>query len=106
MPNELNIRATTPAPGASGAAPVETQTLAAPAAATPAARSAPYTNPALRLDPALGLVVIEFHDDSGRLSSSIPSQRQLQAYHMHTQSPPGQTSHAPLPAAVPPVEKT
>jgi hypothetical protein len=42
---------------------------------------APLTNPTLRLDPALGLVVIEFHNDTtGSVTASIPSQRQLEAY--------------------------
>jgi hypothetical protein len=37
-------------------------------------------NPSLQLDPALGLVVIEFRNDAGAVTSSIPSERQLQAY--------------------------
>src|SRR5258707_215724 len=40
----------------------------------------PITNPSFRLDPALGLVVIEFRNDAGAVTSSIPSERQLQAY--------------------------
>jgi len=44
-----------------------------------AARS-PIPNPTLRLDPALGLVVIEFRNHTGAITTSIPSQRQLQAY--------------------------
>jgi len=40
----------------------------------------PVINPTLRLDAALGLVVIEFRNDSGAITTSIPSQRQLQAY--------------------------
>jgi hypothetical protein len=48
------------------------------------AQSAPVApaiiNPTLRLDAALGLVVIEFRNLSGVVSSSIPSQRQLQEY--------------------------
>ena len=60
----------------------------------------PFTNPDLRLDPALGLVVIEFHDDSGKLTNSIPSQRQIDAYRQHGQTrstPPasGQALAAP-----------
>jgi hypothetical protein len=46
-----------------------------------AGRALPVANPTLRLDPALGLVVIEFHNDSsGAVTTSIPSQRQLEAY--------------------------
>ncbi len=37
-------------------------------------------NPSLRLDSQLGLVVIEFRNDSGMVTESIPTQRQLQAY--------------------------
>ena len=37
-------------------------------------------NPSLQLDPALGLVVIQFRNDSGAVTNSIPSERQLQAY--------------------------
>jgi hypothetical protein len=32
------------------------------------------------LDPALGLVVIEFRNDAGAVTDSIPSERQLEAY--------------------------
>ena len=56
----------------------------------------PYTNPDLRLDPALGLVVIEFHDESGKLINSIPNQRQIDAYRLHDVTLPGQ-----IPAAWP-----
>lgn len=60
---------------------------------TPAPKPAqPYTNPALRLDPALGLVVIEFHDGAGKLTSSIPNQHQIDAYRRHDKIPPSQTS--------------
>jgi hypothetical protein len=37
-------------------------------------------NPSLELDPALGLVVIQFRNDSGAVTDSIPSERQLAAY--------------------------
>jgi len=37
-------------------------------------------NPSLQLDPALGLVVIEFRNDAGAVTTSIPSERQIQAY--------------------------
>jgi hypothetical protein len=40
----------------------------------------PILNPTLRLDAVLGLVVIEFRNQSGAVTTSIPSQRQLQAY--------------------------
>lgn len=46
----------------------------------PTPAPSPITNPSFRLDPALGLVVIEFRNDAGAVTSSIPSERQLQAY--------------------------
>ncbi len=51
-----------------------------PPRAEPAPAASPITNPTLRLDAALGIVVIEFRNDSGAITSSVPSQRQLQAY--------------------------
>jgi hypothetical protein len=36
-------------------------------------------NPSLRLDPALGLVVMEFRDQAGR-TATLPTERQLEAY--------------------------
>ena len=60
----------------------------APEARPEHAPAQPFINPDLRLDPALGLVVIEFHDQAGKLTSSIPSQRQMDAYRMHEEKPP------------------
>jgi hypothetical protein len=37
-------------------------------------------NPSLRIDPALGIVIIEFHDQPGKVSSTIPTARQIDAY--------------------------
>lgn len=87
MPNELTIPAVKPiaTPGeipGSGKADVPHPPTAPPA--PPLA----HTNPSLRLDPALGLVVIEFRDDAGLVTHSIPSQRQIDAYRMHEQTPP------------------
>lgn len=89
MPNELSIQGLTPlsAPGDPTAEP-KAEPFVQPAVAAPAVTPQPYVNPSLRLDAALGLVVIEFRDDSGTITSSIPSQRQLEAYRMHEQSPP------------------
>ena len=62
--------------------------------APPAAIATALPNPALRLDPALALVVIEFRDDSGVVRNSIPTQQQLAAYRSWDRSqvgvpPPG-----------------
>ena len=45
-------------------------------AATPVGRA----NPTLQFDPAVGIVVVQFRDDSGKVNLSIPSQQQLNAY--------------------------
>jgi len=37
-------------------------------------------NPSYVLDLGLGLVVLQYHDPTGNVTSSIPSERQLQAY--------------------------
>ncbi|WP_165838817.1 hypothetical protein [Roseicella frigidaeris] len=42
----------------------------------------------LRLDPALGLVVIEFRDQAGHVES-LPTQRELEAYRRGGAAPPG-----------------
>lgn len=104
MPNELNVKAIT---GVTGGAenPAEPQPEApGPATHAPQAQSAsPMPNPQLRLDPALGLVVIEFRDASGTVTTSIPSQRQLNAYRMWDQMQPASDglpgfSQVPAPA--------
>ena len=50
----------------------------------------PTPNPTLRLDARLGMVVLEFHDDQGAVSGSIPSQRVLDAYRNHSAPIPQQ----------------
>ncbi len=65
--------ATGPAPA--GAAPA-TPTLTPPAAV-------PEPSPRMRLDPALGLVVLEFRDHQGQVVQTLPSERQLAAYRSH-----------------------
>ena len=52
-------------------------------------------NPRLRLDGSLGVVVIEFRDQVGDVSNTIPSPRQLQAYRAAV------FTDAPLPAGLP-----
>jgi hypothetical protein len=53
-----------------------------PEAATAPPPAAPPIgpNPRLRLDPALGVVVMEFLDAAGKLSRSAPTEAQLRAY--------------------------
>ena len=66
------------APGSAGSAgPAALQ------AQSPAAGGGLFPpNPSVHLDLALNLVVLEFRDDAGNVTSSIPSARQLQAYRL------------------------
>lgn len=82
MPNELTIPSTLPAVTPAGAKP------AAPAVAAERAPVPTFTNPSLRLDSALGLVVIEFRNETGAVTQSIPSAQQIEAYKMHEEAPP------------------
>ncbi len=90
MPNELLIPAIQ-------ATQTTTEALKPPVkpsarAEAPAASARPFLNPSLRLDAALGLVVIEFRDDSGALTSTIPSERQIEAYRAHQDPRPAQAA--------------
>lgn len=68
--------APTPTPSPAAAAPrAEPAGAAAPAPMLP--------NPRLRIDPALSLVVLEFRD-SGEVSRTIPSAREIDAYRSGT----------------------
>jgi hypothetical protein len=61
---------------------------AATGAPTPA--GPPPPSPTLRFDPAAGVLVIEFHNDAGEITNSIPTQQQLLAYRSHagSEAPP------------------
>ena len=78
MPNDFPISPTAPNPSVNArqhAAP------RAPPAAHPTHIPDPaLPNPSLRLDPALGLVVIEFRNERGGVAASFPTERQLAAY--------------------------
>jgi hypothetical protein len=95
MPSDLSI-------GAVGLDPTFRQAeVAGPGAAasstvpaTVPEASAGVPNPTLRLDPALGLVVIEFLS-KGAVTTSIPTQRELAAYQDGTAQLPGSTPPAP-----------
>ena len=88
-----------------------------PVAPKQATTSFPGPNPNLLLDPVLGLVVIEFRNDAGDVTTSIPSERQIQAYQrwqathfgpaphgMHTASAGG-SGEVALPHATAPVRE-
>ena len=91
MPNDLTIH---PVPSVMAASEAHGEArhddIAPRQAAAAGSTAQPYVNPSLRLDAALGLVVIEFHDEAGKLTSSIPSQRQIDAYRRHEDTRPGQ----------------
>jgi hypothetical protein len=90
MPNDVSIGAIALASAPQSTAvtsPVRNST--APTTTEPAATTAGNPNPTLRLDPALGLVVIEFVSKSGAVTMSIPTQRELTAYQNGTAQPPG-----------------
>ena len=96
MPSDLTIGAVAPGPAIRQAE----ETHPVSATATSGESTSPGTpNPTLRLDPALGLVVIEFVGKSGAISSSIPTQRELTAYQDGTAQPPG-SAHTTPPATV------
>jgi hypothetical protein len=42
----------------------------------------PPPNPSLRLEPILGVVVMEFRNGSDRVQRSVPSEPELQAYRL------------------------
>src|SRR5689334_9538145 len=64
----------------SDSVPAASQKLPAADPAQAVSAAPPILNPTLRLDAALGLVVIEFRNETGAITTSIPSQRQLQEY--------------------------
>lgn len=76
MPDDLTVGATT------AVVPHPEPTPAAHRLDPPAspAHGANFPNPSMRLDPALGVVVMTFRDQQGVVTSSIPTQQQLDAY--------------------------
>ncbi|MBL6454012.1 hypothetical protein JMJ55_01680 [Belnapia sp. T6] len=70
--------------------------VAAPAAMPAAPAPAATPSPSLRIDPALGIVVMEFRDDTGQVAASLPTERELAAYRNAARS-----GQAPGPSADP-----
>ena len=93
MPNEFPISPIGPAPHVTSREQSRTPDPARPPVAQPAQ---PLPNPSLRLDPALGLVVIEFRDDRGAVAQTYPSERQLAAYRATSISGNGTLPAAPI----------
>lgn len=75
MSSDFSVQAVAvPRAGSDGASEPKTATASeAPSQAGSAVPPKPIINPTLRLEPSLGLVVIEFHNDTGSITTSIPS---------------------------------
>ena len=90
MPSDLTVRAVVSITGPSeNVAQPKPESFIPPATASPPPTGPPIANPSLRFDAALGLVVIEFRDASGKITTSIPTQRQMEAYRMYSEPLPG-----------------
>ncbi len=86
----LSIQPGLPLSGSGGStAPSQsTEPTAKPAVAKPVVPL--FVNPSFQFDSTVGLVVIDFHDHTGRVTNSIPSQQQLDAYRSHQTTLPGE----------------
>jgi hypothetical protein len=100
MTNQLSIQ-----PGQAALGSEASSGVATPAKTpvpTPQAKPVPlFVNPSFQFDPTVGIVVIDFHNDSGVVTNSIPSQRQLEAYRTHREALPGEQA-PPTPKPPPP----
>ena len=69
--------------------------------AEPKAAGPPPPSPTLRFDASADMLVIEFHNDAGAVTDSIPTQQQLEAYRSHAEygPPPASQPAPPHPAA-------
>jgi hypothetical protein len=90
MPSDLTIRAVSSAAGPNeNVVQPKPESVIPPANASPPQTGPPIFNPTLHFDAALGLVVIEFRDASGQVTTTIPTQRQMDAYRMWSAPLPG-----------------
>lgn len=99
-------RPSEPLRGTSSGAALPPPAAARPKAAEADAASA-WPNPSLRLDPALGIIVMEFRNKSGGVESTLPTRRELDAYRSAAsrshpdragvaETGPGAPRHAPV----------
>jgi len=101
MPGDLAVPLTPPSRPSGSTANVDGARggqLAGPIVSptTSAGAAALYVNPVSRLDPALGIVVLDFYNGQGVETSSIPTQKQLESYRLHGDpAPPDPTSALP-----------
>jgi len=76
-----------PRTGTAAATPEPAHRTAGPAPAMAGASAPMLPNPRLRIDAALNLVVLEFRDDAGEVSRTIPSAQEMKAYRDGTAEP-------------------
>jgi hypothetical protein len=55
-------------------------TAAEPRSGAPIKVPPPLSNPSVRLDPQLNIVILEFYNADGEISRKLPTERQLRAY--------------------------
>ena len=104
MSNELSIQPLPPVIAAGdNTVPARSNTQAPAPAVAETKPVQLFVNPSFQFDPSVGLVVIAFHDDAGKVENSIPSERQLEAYRTHQEALPG-ASAPPAPKPSQPVD--
>ena len=81
------IRDTASLPPASPASRPTPQAARPPPAEAAPRPAVPMLNPRMRIDTELALVVLEFRDEAGELSHSLPSPREIDAYRQAAQEP-------------------
>jgi hypothetical protein len=90
MPSDVSVKAVGPVLGASEHPAGPQSPKLTPPAQAPPAPALIVANPSLRFDPVSGLVVIEFHDSAGDVTTSIPTLQQLEAYRIWGQPVPSE----------------
>lgn len=76
----------------------ESEVARQPPAPSAVAVTVPVVNPSVRFDLKLGLVVVEFFDESGQVANSVPTPQKLKAYEAGLSGGPGLAPGAVMPA--------
>lgn len=79
------IRDTASLPPSAAASRAAPQAVRPPPAEATPRPATPMLNPRMRIDTELNLVVLEFRDEAGELSHSLPSPREIDAYRQAAQ---------------------
>jgi hypothetical protein len=96
MPSDVSVRAVGPVLGSSeNPAEPKPEKFTPQAHAPPTPPASLVANPSFRFDAVSGLVVIEFHDSAGDVTTSIPTLRQLEAYRIWGQLLPSEDMSTP-----------